>query len=59
MIANNGKMGEATTCIPGKATLGQITDIVGLYLENNPQTRHLGAATLVGLALAGAFPCRN
>jgi hypothetical protein len=45
-------------CIPTQGTRGQVIDVVKLYLERNPQERHLAAAVLVTKALVAAFPCR-
>ena len=44
-------------CHPNDATLGQITDVVRLYLEKHPEERDASAASLVVYALREAFPC--
>jgi hypothetical protein len=45
-------------CFPDHATLGQFRDVVVLYLQTHPESRHTSAFGLVGHALAEAFPCR-
>jgi hypothetical protein len=44
-------------CSPDNAVQGQLIDVVYQYLERHPERRHQGAAGLVCLALAEAFPC--
>lgn len=44
-------------CIPAEATLGQMRDVILLYLRSNPAERHASARIQVQFALAGAYPC--
>jgi hypothetical protein len=46
-------------CVESSVTNGQIYDVIGKYLENNPATRNKYAESLVYLALAEAFPCKE
>jgi hypothetical protein len=46
-------------CTPPKTTIGQIYDVVKVYLEQNPATRHEFRGTLVFRALADAYPCKQ
>jgi hypothetical protein len=46
-------------CKPNGVTITQTTDVVCKYLADNPQDRHLQAASLVVFSLEAAFPCRN
>ena len=46
-------------CIADGVTIGQMKDIVTLYLERNPADRHQDASWLVVGALAEAFPCER
>jgi len=43
---------------PKNVTVGQILSIVGKYLKDNPEKRHLPASFLVMDALRNAFPKR-
>jgi hypothetical protein len=46
-------------CPPSTSiTGGQVSDIVTLWLANNPQYRHKNADSLVAAALSEAFPCK-
>jgi Rap1a immunity proteins len=45
-------------CFPDKVSVGQLEDVVVLFLEKHPEIRHAAAGGLVGEALAKAFPCR-
>ena len=45
-------------CIPENMSAGQAADVVMKRLREDPEQRHLGAATVVASALALAFPCR-
>ena len=49
--------GTALLCVSDKATVGQLSEIVCLYIARNPSERHLPAQTLVTRALHAAFPC--
>lgn len=44
-------------CVPQEATLGQMRDVIVLYLRNNPAERHGSARIHAQLALAEAYPC--
>lgn len=46
-------------CVPAEASLGQMRDVILLYLHNNPAERHTSARIQVQLALAGAYPCTS
>jgi len=46
-------------CMPRDVTVGQTADVACKYLADNPQGRHLLAASLFITALEAAFPCRN
>lgn len=49
---------EVTYCkSPETVTSGQMRDIVKIYLERYPQTRHYTADVLVGRALGIVWPC--
>ena len=45
-------------CIPIAVRSGQLEDIVKKFLTNKPEIRHFSAASLVGAAMANAFPCK-
>jgi hypothetical protein len=45
-------------CVPGGVTISQLKDIAIIFLRDNPQKRHLSAASLIEESLARAFPCR-
>ena len=44
-------------CVPTNSSLGQVADVVIKALRDQPATRHHGAAGLVSVAIADAFPC--
>lgn len=44
-------------CVPSSTNVGQITDIVILFLRNNPGKRHYPAPNVVALAINEAFGC--
>lgn len=44
-------------CIPDKATLSQVTDVICQSLDQHPASRHAQAATLAVNALTAAWPC--
>jgi hypothetical protein len=44
-------------CAPQGATAGQLRDVVRKHLTSNPETRDLGAATIVMVSLAITYPC--
>jgi hypothetical protein len=45
------------TCRTVYVNQSQMKDVVVLYLENHPATRHFTAATQTRVALTEAFPC--
>ena len=57
VMAISDEIAGRKACVPTKATLGQIMDVVAVFLTNNPQMRHLPAPGLVSAAIAQAFPC--
>lgn len=44
-------------CPPSNVTMGQVRDIVRMWLENNPQTRHFSADSLVLSTFKSVWPC--
>lgn len=44
-------------CSPRNATLGQMTDVVKMYILAHPEFRHFDADVLVSQALRNAWPC--
>lgn len=46
-------------CIKEPVELGQIQDVVILYLRDHPEIRHRGAAGLIWAAIADAWHCRS
>jgi hypothetical protein len=44
-------------CIPEKATVSQLIQVVSKYLKENPEKLHLDASYLIIHALREAFPC--
>jgi len=50
---------SGTICLSGGVTNGQIYDIVGKYLKDNPETRHKNAPSLVYKSLTDAYPCKK
>jgi hypothetical protein len=50
-------LGGEVICAPQGATAGQLRDVVRKHLTNNPETRDLGAATIVMVSLAVTYPC--
>ena len=51
--------GISFICRPAGVTNGQIFDIVGKYLKNNPEVRNDAPADLVYIALKNVFPCEE
>ena len=49
---NNGTL---AICYPEQSTLSQLITITRKYLENHPEQLHLDSATIIFLALSGAF----
>lgn len=56
-MVSTGQVDKKRWCSPKGASTGQMRDVVGQYLERNPQNRHFSAASLTLEALAQAFPC--
>lgn len=52
-----GATGNA--CIPPDTMEDQTRDLVIKYLHDHPESRHLGAASQVGISLMTAFPCKK
>ena len=46
-------------CKPKGMTVGQAAQIVGKYLDDNPQELHISAGTLVFKALSEHYPCKK
>ena len=44
-------------CLRPNVNLGQLADIVVIWLQRNPENRDLTASFLITLALQDAFPC--
>jgi len=44
-------------CTPAYLTVGQLSETVARFLENNPERKHEPGSILVAAALAEAFPC--
>ena len=44
-------------CVPANADLRQLTDVAVKALRDDPASRNQGAAGLVAVAFADAFPC--
>jgi hypothetical protein len=51
--------GKSLFCIPSGVTLGQLVDVVKLWLTNNPSKRHFTASWVVTTAFIDAFPCKT
>lgn len=45
-------------CIPPALENREVIDIVLVYLDENPSTRHESARTQIGKALSQSFPCQ-
>jgi len=46
-------------CVPSNATLGQTTDMVIKYINENPAQLHNSADRIVVSAIAKDFPCKK
>ena len=51
------KTDSTTYCIPSKATVCELIDVVKLWLRDHPEKRHLSGGVLVAEALKEKFPC--
>ena len=58
LMESRGKLPQEA-CVPPEADLSQETDVVIKALRDKPASRHEGAAGLVAVAIADAFPCPN
>jgi hypothetical protein len=52
-----GDIGGVRSCVPANVTGKQVIDVVTRYLQQHPEQRHYGAASLVAHALSENFPC--
>ena len=50
-------LGGKPYCVPGDVTLGQLTQIVQTYLQNNPANRTLAASASVIAAIGDTYSC--
>jgi len=50
---------SVTFCSPNNVTVGQVSDMVRSYFDNNPSIRHKTAESLINQALKQAWPCAN
>jgi len=55
---NKNQLFGFVTCRPADFTVGQLVDVVKLWLKRHPAQRHYSAANIVAAALAEAFPCK-
>jgi hypothetical protein len=51
-------LGLRFPCSPPDMTLGQLRDVVSVFIRANPQYYHLDGARVVYAALVAAFPCQ-
>ena len=56
-VANSGTLQNWSVCIRNNVTLGQLADVVWIYLYRHPEQRDSGAPKLIARALHQAFPC--
>lgn len=49
---------KGVVCIPKEVIAKQVVDVAKLYLESHPEMSHAGAAVLLSIAFAEAFPCQ-
>ena len=50
---------ETLICLPPGVTLGQITEIIKKYINENPAQLHKTADEIVTKAVAKDFPCKK
>lgn len=50
---NNG----VSFCTPESVTIGQMTDMVKLFMDNTPSVRHLPADAIITYVFQKAWPC--
>ncbi len=58
IVANSNELIGQRSCKPNGVALGQVVDIVKLWLEKRPQYRHLSSPGIIAWALSEAFPCK-
>ncbi|TNH40942.1 Rap1a/Tai family immunity protein [Paracoccus haeundaensis] len=58
-VAWTHKAMDARLCSADGVKSSQLRDVVCMYLQNNPTTRHEEAASLVSQAIREAYPCTN
>jgi hypothetical protein len=46
-------------CLPPSVTGKQLRYVALKYLRDNPKISHQASASLIGIALTDAFPCKN
>ena len=51
------KMSEPYFCVPDEVSRGELIDIALKYVEEHPERRHFGGATLIWMALVFEYPC--
>lgn len=44
-------------CTPARATIGQLTEMVKLFMETTPSIRHMPADAIVTYVFQKAWPC--
>ena len=59
VISTFNSFEDVSICTESNATLGQIEDVVGLYIDNHPELRTKSATDLTFTALSQAFPCKK
>lgn len=52
-------MGMHMVCVPNRAQVGQLRDVVIKYLDEHPEHRHYSADSIVVTALREGFPCES
>jgi hypothetical protein len=57
MSANENSILGWHACFRQEITIGQLADVVKLYLSNHPEKRDYASSGLVGQAFENAFPC--
>lgn len=50
---------KITLCVPNGVTVGQVNDVVLLWLDRNPQSRHFSADSMVVAALSPIWGCKK
>ena len=62
--AESMKMGSTTQngsqiCMPANVDANKLAEVVAIFLEQNPALRNLAGYTLVMLAFANSYPCKQ